>query len=76
MVEFMLYAPGEKQGSQLTQDVMTALDERGVVYGVAFIENYAWPRLTAGTRGGELIGEEILENLDRIQEIAQTDERR
>lgn len=58
------------QVSQLTLDVRKALDDRGVAYAVAFVDGYVQPRLTVG--GGELIGDEILANLDRIQRLAQT----
>lgn len=69
-MDITLIAPG-KIKSQIAEDVMTALDARHIVYDAVFITECAWPRLTAGTSGQELVAEEILENLDRIQEVAQ-----
>lgn len=52
----------------LTDEVQQALDDRRIAYGVVFVESYAEPRLTAGS--GELIGQEILDRLDDIEEVA------
>jgi len=68
MTAITLSAPGAKQESKLTQEVLRQLDDRKVLYDVLYIEDYALPRLTVG--GSELVGEEILNRLDEIQQIA------
>jgi hypothetical protein len=51
-----------------TIEVQKALDDRGIAYGITFVGNYADPRLQVG--GGELVGREILNHLDKIQELS------
>lgn len=51
-----------------TIEVQKALDDLGIAYGISFVGNYSDPRLQVG--GGELVGREILNHLDRIQELS------
>ena len=64
----ILLAFDPDRATPLVRTVQQVLDDRRISYGVVFVENYAEPRLTIGS--GELIGQEILDRLDDIEEAA------
>lgn len=71
MIGVLLLFNANPNPTPTTIEVQKALDDLGIAYGIAFVGNYTDPRLQVG--GGELVGREILNHLDKIQELSMKD---